>query len=578
MRRLHRRGLRVALLTTLALTLPTAVIESGALTAAHSVAPVGDCAVAYPIAELTSGQAVHGLTVTQGVVPTGFTGEVLGVLKDGVLPGIDLVMARLTSTEVDRVGGIWQGMSGSPVYAADGRLIGAVAYGLSFGSSPVAGITPFSQMQTALTRTLPHRVKVGDGTARLLARAAGVGKAAAKQGFEPLPMPLGVSGVGAKILDRKATRPYLPKNAYPVGTAAAPGVVPVEADIVAGGNLGVTVSTGDITQGAVGTVTSVCNGLVRGFGHPFNLLGKTTYGLTGADAIYIQEDSLGPPFKVANLGTPLGTITNDRTVGVSGPLGPLPAGATITSTVGYGTASRTSQSVVTLADAAAQTTNFAIVVNHQRVLDAYPPGAEVQTWAITGHDGATPFTLHGGNRYADAYDITGVSQWDLPDLVWALGFIPNLTLDSVTGTSVVTDDFSSYRLVGVEQRAAGKWNRLDKATPAHVKAGKRLRLRLVLANPSGNSTVPLTFRIPKRAAGQKGKLFLDQAIPYPFEQESLPATLGGLRKLLRTMVRNDQVQGQLSFFTNTGEILRSKKTAPANRVITGSRRIKVIVD
>ena len=162
--------------------------------------------------------------------------------------------------------------------------------------------------------------------------------------------------------------------------------------------------------------------------------------------------------------------------------------------------------------------------------------------------------------------------------MWALGFVPGLTLDTVTGTSAVTDDFSSYRLVGVEQRAAGKWNRLDKDTPAHVKAGKRLRLRLVLANPSGNSTVPLTYRIPKRAAGQKGKLFLDQAIPYPFEQESLPTTLSGLRKVLRTMVRNDQVQGQLSFFTETGEILRSKKTAPANRVITGSRRIKVVVD
>ena len=67
----------------------------------------------------------------------------LGVLKDGVLPGIDMVMARLDSPTIQQVGGIWQGMSGSPVYAADGRLIGAVAYGFSFGASPVAGITPF---------------------------------------------------------------------------------------------------------------------------------------------------------------------------------------------------------------------------------------------------------------------------------------------------------------------------------------------------------------------------------------------------------------------------------------------------
>ncbi len=153
MRRPRSRGLRVALLTSLALAVPTALVEGGTVQAAHSAALTGDCAVAYPIAELTAGQAVNGLTVTQGVTPTPFTGEVLGVLKDGVLPGIDLVMARLDSTTIQDVGGIWQGMSGSPVYAEDGRLIGAVAYGFSFGPSPVAGITPFSQMQTSLNRS-----------------------------------------------------------------------------------------------------------------------------------------------------------------------------------------------------------------------------------------------------------------------------------------------------------------------------------------------------------------------------------------------------------------------------------------
>ena len=42
-------------------------------------------------------------------------------------------------------------MSGSPVYAADGRLVGAVAYGLA-GSSPIAGITPAAEMVKLLTR------------------------------------------------------------------------------------------------------------------------------------------------------------------------------------------------------------------------------------------------------------------------------------------------------------------------------------------------------------------------------------------------------------------------------------------
>src|SRR4051794_23453729 len=158
MRRLHRRvplSARVAVLSGLLLAAPTALVQTGAVTAASGAGPNDDCAVATPISSVTAGQDVHGLTVTQGTTPTAFTGKVLGVLKDGVLPGIDLVMARLDSSEIQRVGGIWQGMSGSPVYAQDGTLIGAVAYGFSFGASPVAGITPFAQMQTSLNRKLP---------------------------------------------------------------------------------------------------------------------------------------------------------------------------------------------------------------------------------------------------------------------------------------------------------------------------------------------------------------------------------------------------------------------------------------
>ena len=146
----------------------------------------------------------------------------LGVLKDGVLPGIDMVMARLDSTTIQEVGGIWQGMSGSPVYAADGRLIGAVAYGFSFGPSPVAGITPFSQMQTSLNRTLPKKVAVGDRIGALLARTTGVTRAQAQQGFSELPTPLAVAGVPAKILDRK-THPALPAQVRHGGRRRARG-------------------------------------------------------------------------------------------------------------------------------------------------------------------------------------------------------------------------------------------------------------------------------------------------------------------------------------------------------------------
>ena len=169
---------------------------------ASSALVAGDCAAPFPVAELADGDAVDGLTVSEGTTPEAFTGEILGVINDGIAPGLDMVMARLTSHEIDRVG-IWQGMSGSPVYADDGRLIGAVAYGLAWGPSPVAGITPFEDMDDYLDADGCRRsIKVGDEAARAIAADSDVTAAQASQGFEQLPMPLGVSGLSQKRLDQ----------------------------------------------------------------------------------------------------------------------------------------------------------------------------------------------------------------------------------------------------------------------------------------------------------------------------------------------------------------------------------------
>jgi hypothetical protein len=142
----------------------------------------------------------------------------------------------------------------------------------------------------------------------------------------------------------------------------------------------------------------------------------------------------------------------------------------------------------------------------------------------------------------------------------------------------VTDDASVFRLIRAEQRLSGQWVKLDKNTPARAKAGKKLRLRLVLGNPEGNETVPLVYRIPAKAAGQRGRLSLSPGFPFPFETGDMPTTITGMKKLLRTFVRNDQFEGRLGFFTEVGSIERTKKTAPATRVVSGNRRIKVVVE
>ncbi len=139
-----------------------------------------------------------GLTVESGTTPEEFTGDVIGVLDDGIAVGLDMIMVELESPALERAGGIWQGMSGSPVYV-DGQLLGAVAYGLSWGPSPIAGVTPFSEMDDYLAaRRAPgakQDVEVDGKTARTIARRSDVSRSQAAQGFTALPVPMGVTGV-----------------------------------------------------------------------------------------------------------------------------------------------------------------------------------------------------------------------------------------------------------------------------------------------------------------------------------------------------------------------------------------------
>src|SRR3954447_12508091 len=475
--------------TSRATMLATAAATAGlcltglAAVASPSVAATGSCDTATAVAGLLAGDPVHGLTVTSGTTPSVFTGSVLGVLDDGIEPGVDMVMTKLTSPEISDVGGIWEGMSGSPVYAADGSLIGAVAYTLSFGATPIAGITPWEDMQTyAGHEPAPLRVKVPASAARAIAAQTGVSKAQAAAGFRELKAPTVLSGLSPRPLPRATGRAYLGSDVTAAGHVSAQNS-PTAADMIAGGNLVATESTGDIVFGGLGTITSVCAGRVVGFGHPMEFVGNSTYGMAGADALFIQGDSLGSPFKVANLGDLLGTIDQDRMTGISGPLGPIPDSTPITSTVTYDPASgpvrtRTGSSAVQLPDATAAVTFYEFVANHQKVLDAYQGGSEAQSWTVKGHTTSGAFTFKGGNRYADSADISYGSSYDLPDLLFLLTSVGGVTVDWVNVTSDVVDDSSVLKIVGADQRRGGSWHALDTHSPLLVKAHSNLTLRL----------------------------------------------------------------------------------------------------
>lgn len=578
----RRRGRALASLTaTMGLCLGAASVVSAP---AQSAEPAGDCAPRVPV-HVAKGDQVTGLTVTgvtSSTTPEPFTGEVLGVLDDGIAPDLDMVMMRLSSPEIDRVGGIWQGMSGSPVYGPDGDLIGAVAYGLAFGPSPVAGVTPFVDMASYLGSAPAAEVDVNARAARVIAEESEVTATQAAQGFTQLPMPTGVSGVGQRRLDQArqeaAAHRWMPTATYRMGAAAAPGDAAAGPEsIVAGGNLAATLSYGDITQGGVGTATSVCNGKVVGFGHPMTFLGRTTLTLHPADALYIQDDPTLAPYKVANLGAPAGTITDDHLAGITGTFGALPRTAVVRSTASYRDRSRTGTSRVSLPQAAASTTFFQLLGNQDRVLDSIGPGSSVFSWAIEGREaGVGPFRLSVADRYASDFDISAEPAFDIADFVFALSRIRGVKVDSVEMSSAIKDDSSIWQLTRVEQRRAGAWHTVNRRHPAVAKAGRELRLRAILVSGTHSTTAPLSLTVPRRAAGQEAELMVLGGTSV-FSEDAFPTSMAQARRFVRRQVRNDQVLVELNAFGPTGSIRRTSRSAPQEKVVFGERFLPALI-
>ncbi len=468
--------------------------------------PVGDCAVAFPVDQLAEGDPLTGLTTAEGTVPTDFEGRVVDIVEDGVAPGVDLVMAELTSPEIDRFG-VWQGMSGSPVYAADGRLVGAVSRGPARGPASLAGITPYESMEAALP--------------------------GARTGSAPALRPAGAA----------TGRPYLGRGdaVFASETDGAPATVD---DVVAGGNLVTAITHGDDTLAGSGTVTSVCDGRVMAFGHEFNLDGPTGLSLHPAATVAVQERPGRRSLEVVAVAGPVGTLLANVATGVAGAFGAIPRSTEITSTVSYRDRSGESTSFSNLAAYNPGATARTLAANLDRVVEGFITGVESQTLRVTGTDeDAEPFTL----RYTDLYSTftEGYSSIsDIRGIVFGLGRHRGVRVDSIEITSEVTDGDDRLTLTRVEQRRHGAWHRVFRNRAAYGRPGESLRLRATLTDASGEeSRTRLQAQVPRRPApgtyflevqgGNAGSNLGDSA-PY----------LNSLHKVLaalRTRARNDQV-------------------------------------
>ncbi|MGH3508608.1 MAG: hypothetical protein ACRDPI_00070 [Nocardioidaceae bacterium] len=561
--RSSRASVGVAALASIA-----ALAVSGAASPARST-PSTDCPTAYPESSLTANQPVTGLTVSQGTTPDPFSGEVLGVLQDGIAPGLDMILVRLTSPEIDRVGGIWEGMSGSPVYASDGSLIGAVSYGLATGPSTVAGVTPAADMQALLTEqdTAAPATKFATRatltkalTSRLVASGAASSSEAAG-GMRRLRLPFSISGMATDKRRADLAKGLHLTNAH-LMAGGAPGSSTPSYPMVTGGNIAATISYGDVTAAGIGTVTAICGTQVLGFGHPMEFLGSSSYFLQGADAIYVQEDPTVAGFKVANLGAPVGTVTGDHLAGILGVTGASPSYATVTSSVAVDNRSRTGSSYIAIPDDVPDIATANMISDQDRVLDYTGKGSGTASWTIKGtrHNG-TAFSVSRSDVYSDDYDISYATGGDLSNALYEIyynGHEP-VTIDSVTTSSHLDQSTGSYTIKRVQAFERGAWRTLNGNSVVTARAGstKKFHVRLTSGTFSTRN-ITVSVHIPATARGKSGSVEVYGGNASASDgglygdDGSSSSTLNQVLSQLRSAPHHNQVVADLQMYSRSG--------------------------
>lgn len=334
-------------------------LATGLFAVATLVASAQQPATFFPVDAVQPGMVGIGRTVFQGDAIEEFRANIVGVLRNIIGPGRNLILAKLEGGPLASTGVI-QGMSGSPVYL-DGKLLGAVSYALgSFPKEPFAGITPIEEMINAVSSTAPRAngdafslewpatsAAVFGSLKRLAERAASpintvpresdVLGPAALADLAPSLRPIGAAMVLGGFdpdLDRRL-RDALSMPAPPNQAPARPAsrVNEPTGTLRGGDPVGVSLVRGDLEMGATGTVTYVDGSKIYAFGHPFLNLGPMTLAMTRAH-VYAVLPSLDSSLKIASLGPVVGTMSQDRAVAVGGTIGagPKELNATITLT------------------------------------------------------------------------------------------------------------------------------------------------------------------------------------------------------------------------------------------------------
>jgi hypothetical protein len=334
-----------------------------------------------------------------------------------------------------------------------------------------------------------------------------------------------------------------------------------------------------------------------GFGHPFDWTGRTSMTLHNADALYIQEDSLGAPFKVSNPLGPVGTIDQDRQTGIAGFVGETPdttdVESALTSTEG---GSRTGHTYVSMPDYLPDLAALGVVANAGRVLDAVTDGTATTGFTISGTTkSGDPFTLKRDNVMADSYDIAYMAPYELYDVLYRLqtNKYTAVDIDDISFDGTLSPDYRRYTIDTVEVKQDGAWRKVTRRSKVVAKPGQVLKMRVnlgsfrdELAPRSVRVDVPVTWGRGESGevlvnGGDQGELFFKGSARSAKQAGATQARRAGSFQSLVDSIedapRNDQVTVSLQSFDDGGDGTADAVSAPQGDVVGGFKFFRLVV-
>lgn len=245
--------------------------------------------------------------------------EILGLLKNSIGPGQDLILARLHGTKAEYTGGV-AGMSGSPVYI-DGKLVGALSYRIGqFSKEAIAGITPIEQMLKVRDGAVP--VGARSENRQLQERNTEVQNDGFRRGvqMQAIETPLMFGRFSQETVERFGER-FRALGMTPVAGLGGEDKDAVQpGPLVPGSAVSAVLVRGDLSMGGTCTVTYIDPKRLLACGHPITQFGQVDMPMTKANVVARLASPLNA-FKIINTTETVGAFTEDRASAIMGQFG-----------------------------------------------------------------------------------------------------------------------------------------------------------------------------------------------------------------------------------------------------------------